>query len=144
MIYSDYETALNQQKIISRDWTKINNFTQDEFQCPCCGLENIDWEFLMTLDDIRELYGSAMIVNSGCRCPKHNKKIGGAKNSAHIATEDAPSYAADIRITNSNERYKLINASLAFGINRIMVYHNKNIVHLDGHPTLPQGVLCVY
>ena len=36
------------------------------------------------LDPLRELYGKPIIVNSGYRCIKLNKAIGGAKNSQHL------------------------------------------------------------
>lgn len=43
------------------------------------------------LDPLREAWGSPIHVNSGYRCEKLNKAIGGAKNSAHKY-----GYAADI------------------------------------------------
>lgn len=47
------------------------------------------------LDPLREEYGRPIVVTSGYRCEKLNKKIGGSKKSAHIYGR-----AADIRSSN--------------------------------------------
>lgn len=44
------------------------------------------------LDPLREDWGSAVIVNSGFRCEKLNKLVGGSPTSAHKL-----GYAADIK-----------------------------------------------
>lgn len=36
------------------------------------------------LDKMRELLGLPLIVNSGYRCPVHNKNVGGVSNSQHL------------------------------------------------------------
>ena len=55
-----------------------------ETSCKCgCGL-NVQPDFLVLLNKIRTDYGKPIIVLSGARCPTHNAKIGGAKNSSHI------------------------------------------------------------
>ena len=52
--------------------------------CKCkCGL-NITAKFMDKLNDVREDLGKPMIVLSGARCESHNKKVGGAKLSAHV------------------------------------------------------------
>lgn len=51
------------------------------------------------LNPLREKYGSPIVVNSGYRCHKLNKVVGGVKNSAHIDGR-----AADIRALNSCRR----------------------------------------
>ena len=54
------------------------------------------------LDPLREMYGKAITVNSGYRCPKLNAAVGGAKNSQHMKGE-----AADITAGNKTENKKL-------------------------------------
>lgn len=44
------------------------------------------------LDPLREAYGNPIVVDSGYRCPKLNKAVGGVSNSQHVTGE-----AADIR-----------------------------------------------
>ena len=54
------------------------------------------------LDPLREFWGSAIIVNSGSRCPILNKVIGGSKTSAHKT-----GWAVDIRPKNGKmEEFK--------------------------------------
>lgn len=38
---------------------------------------------MLTIDQLRSDFGSAITVSSGFRCAKHNKAIGGAKQSRH-------------------------------------------------------------
>lgn len=40
-------------------------------------------EFMTVLDELRDAWGSPIIVSSGYRCPKLNKAVGGASNSSH-------------------------------------------------------------
>ena len=69
-----------------------------EYQCSClhCGgsfppdLYDEDGElavvyetFFSAFDDIREMFGKAIKINSGFRCVKHNQDIGGEPNSVH-------------------------------------------------------------
>lgn len=46
-------------------------------------IDNIE-ELIVFLDDIREAWGSAIRVNSGYRCDKLNKLVGGSTTSAHL------------------------------------------------------------
>ena len=74
------------------DMTK--NFSRHEFACKCgCGLDNISAKLVLILQEVRDHFGLPIKVNSGLRCPKKNKKVGGAKNSQHLFGK-----AADIQI----------------------------------------------
>ena len=70
-------------------------FKEKELCCKCCGQlppfarENIEALVENVLDPLRERYGKPIIVNSGYRCPKHNKEVGGVKNSQHLKGEAA-------------------------------------------------------
>lgn len=54
------------------------------------------------LDPVRELWNSAIIVNSGYRCDALNKAVNGAKNSQHKYGK-----AADIRAKNKADNARL-------------------------------------
>ena len=75
-------------------------FKEKELCCKCCGQlppfarENIEALVENVLDPLRERYGKPIVVNSGYRCAKHNKEVGGVANSQHVKGE-----AADIRPT---------------------------------------------
>jgi uncharacterized protein YcbK (DUF882 family) len=75
------------------------HFTAEEFACSCgCGfgleIDDVAPELVCALEVLRLMCdGRPVRVNSGCRCPKHNRAIGGVRNSQHLRGT-----AADIRI----------------------------------------------
>ena len=81
-------------------------FKEKEFACKCCGQlpplarENVKALVREVLDPVREKLGKPVVVNSGYRCEKHNKDVGGVRNSQHLRGE-----AADIHCQD-NERLK--------------------------------------
>ena len=81
-------------------------FKEKEFACKCCGQlpplarENVKALVSEVLDPVREKLGMPIVVNSGYRCEKHNKDVGGVRNSQHLRGE-----AADIHCSD-NERLK--------------------------------------
>ena len=62
------------------------HFDSSEFRCKC-GCGQGDWlmapELVQALEELRELIGKPIIVNSAYRCPKHNAQVGGVANSYH-------------------------------------------------------------
>lgn len=79
----------------------MNYFSQEELRCPCCGECLLMEGFLDKLNAIREALGNPMIVNSCCRCIKHNLAVGGKGKSFHLInardiTGMSGSCAADI------------------------------------------------
>lgn len=94
-------------------------------------------EFLRVLTEVRIAADIPFKINSGYRTIKHNKKVGGSKDSAHTN-----GYAVDIVANTSATRFKIVQAALATGITRIGI--GKTYVHLDTDPTLPQGVMWDY
>jgi uncharacterized protein YcbK (DUF882 family) len=77
-----------------------DNFNLSEFQCKCgCEmpdevLENIK-ELACNLQYIREYLNEPLKLTNAYRCKKHNKAVGGVKNSQHILGN-----AADIQCKN--------------------------------------------
>lgn len=69
-------------------------FKRVEFACKCgCGYDPVDVDLLDVLMTVRESFGQPVTITSGCRCPEHNKRVGGAPKSQHIFGK-----AADIRV----------------------------------------------
>lgn len=75
-------------------------FRTKEFECKCgqCSMPsevqaNIEALVNNVLDPLREAYGKPIYVNSGYRCEKHNKAVGGVPKSQHMRGE-----AADISL----------------------------------------------
>ena len=74
-------------------------FKRKEFACRCgCGFDTVDATLLEVLTDLRDFIGEPIVINSGCRCAKHNSDEGGAKNSQHLYGK-----AADIRFQSSSK-----------------------------------------
>ena len=60
------------------------NFKVSEFACKCgCRFDKIDQRVMDMAQALRDELGVPVRVNSGCRCEKHNAKVGGVKNSKH-------------------------------------------------------------
>lgn len=75
---------------------RMSNCGSSGGQLPPFIRENMEALVQNVLDPLRERYGKPIIVNSGYRCPKHNREVGGATNSQHLKGE-----AADIRVQDS-------------------------------------------
>ena len=72
------------------------HFHASEFVCPCCGTGVVKPRLIELLEQLRAKIGDAPIhINSGYRCPKHNKEVGGVANSQHVFGN-----AADITVPN--------------------------------------------
>lgn len=60
-----------------------------DFLCPCCGqgADIVKPELITILNRVQTDYGRPFTITSGYRCGKHNRKVGGAPNSPHMAGE---------------------------------------------------------
>jgi len=94
-------------------------------------------DLVYKLEDMRQLLGFPMIINSGCRCTNHNRVEGGKPNSAHLTGE-----AADIKIVHSLDRHMFLEAARVVGIKRRGLANT--YVHVDISTTLPTPRLWLY
>jgi uncharacterized protein YcbK (DUF882 family) len=124
-------------------WKKSENkklgkyFTSDEFECPCgkCDIQQIDEGLIGKLDTTREKYGKAIRVNSGYRCPAHNKAIGGKENSSHMAGLAADITPVLITLDELDNLYEICyNVFDNIGDGRL-----KRFVHVDNREKKPTG-----
>jgi uncharacterized protein YcbK (DUF882 family) len=63
------------------------HFRETEFACKHCGKladTGIPQELIDVLEMVREHYNAPVTINSGYRCPTHNKEVGGVPNSQHL------------------------------------------------------------
>jgi len=91
-----------------------------EATCRCgCGLVP-QKAMLDKFDEIREAFGAPIIITSSARCEKHNKKIGGSKNSNHCK-----GLALDLKRTGDLEDF----------ITKNLDFFNIWIEHVDASPT---------
>jgi uncharacterized protein YcbK (DUF882 family) len=70
------------------------HFSRREFACKDgCGFDSVDPDLIDALEELREVVGRPVTINSGCRCWRHNADIGGSAQSLHLVGR-----AADIVI----------------------------------------------
>jgi len=102
------------------------NFNSKEFDSPDLMFSGnyISLKLIKILELIRVEIKQPITINSGYRTIKHNKFVGGTKNSSHLR-----GFAADIRITTDKQRFLFLAAAVKFGINRIGI--RKDFIHID-------------
>lgn len=122
--------SLNNTENLS--WDDIKYFKKSEFTCRCgCGTNNIDLNLVKILDKIREHFGAACTVISGCRCSKHNKEVGGVQGSRHVLGKASDIYIAGV---TSNKLLEYTKALVDEGTLRYTYTNNSNmsgVVHVD-------------
>lgn len=122
-------------------WAGIRYFNPRDFTCRCEGLcghpDVISRELVAKLDKIQDLIGIPVIVLSGTRCEKFNRKSGGRERSAHTV-KSGVSHAADIRCPDATFRFAFLNAALPL-FNRVGI--GKESIHVDDDPELPSNAV---
>jgi uncharacterized protein YcbK (DUF882 family) len=106
------------------------NFKSTEFDCKCkgyCSTTLIDKELVIYLQRIRNHFGKAVVINSGYRCSKHNKAVGGASASRHLKGS-----AADI-VVKGVKPLEVAKYCEAIGIKGIGLYDT--FCHIDTRTT---------
>lgn len=75
------------------------HFHNGEFACKCCGKVKVDSRLVAMLERLRaELGDDKIVITSGYRCPKHNKKVGGVvKSKKNKGSQHLYGKAADIK-----------------------------------------------
>jgi zinc D-Ala-D-Ala carboxypeptidase len=113
-------------------------FHPDEFKCPCgCGQNEMLSEFMDKLAAARFYANIPFVINSGFRCPSHNKAVGGTIYSSHMAGR-----AADINVPNSRARFKILESLVRAGFTRVGV--GENFIHVDDDPAKDPQVVWLY
>jgi len=112
-------------------------FKLKDFNCPCCGKNNMNKDVLSRLDIARYIAGVKFIISSGYRCVKHNKEVGGSKDSSHLI-----GVAVDIKCKKSYNRFRIIYGLILAGFTRIGI--GKNFIHADYNENKVQEVTWLY
>jgi len=107
------------------DFQLTENFNLKEFECPCCHTVLLHPLLVLKLQNLREKWGSALIINSGYRCEIHNREVGGVIRSLHKVGQ-----AADVRVPNAeHEKFRVM--ALGSGFTKVLCYGSKNFVHIQ-------------
>lgn len=103
-------------------------FKDSEFFCSCGNCDknhnDVNKFSLARLDEARHLAGIPFHINSSIRCNLNNELMGGRPKSAHLSGQ-----AFDVRVTNSSDRFTIIDAAIRAGFKRIGIA--KGFIHLD-------------
>lgn len=127
------QTRAKLNQTASMSWRDFPHFQRREFACRCgCGYDNENLKVVKILEDIRTHFGGKpVIVTSGCRCVKHNNKVGGIKGSKHLSGEACDFYIKGVSTQNLlNYTTKLMNQ----GKIKYTYTNNKNmkgVVHIN-------------
>ena len=104
------------------------HFSTWEFRCRCCNEAKVESKLVNALQELRFLVGKPILINSGYRCPKHNKAIGGAKNSQHILGTAADIVIPGLDVEQMFSYAKLIEPFEKGGIG---IYPDQKFIHVD-------------
>lgn len=106
----------------------MDYFPENPWSCRCgCGYDVIQPDLVARLNRARELAGVPFAITSACRCPKHNRAVGGHPNSGHVKGA-----AVDIRCDSVPTKLLILGALLEAGFRRIGIA--ANFVHADIMP----------
>jgi len=101
------------------------HFKDREFTCNCCGKGKVDPLLIAKLEVLRSLLGDKpIIITSGYRCEKHNRKVGGASGSQHLKGK-----AADIVVRGLKPYQVYYYADKVFANGGVGIY--KKHIHVD-------------
>lgn len=126
-------------------WLALRHFKSSEFDSkdkPGSAETGMEYDFMRALDSARGRARVPFVINSGFRTAKHNRAIGGRRNSAHTR-----GWAADIALapiakelgsTTAAARAFLVEVLQREGFNRLGLY--ATFVHVDMDPSLPPNV----
>jgi hypothetical protein len=80
-------------------------------------------KFMEMIEEAREIAGVPFVINSGYRCPEHNKAVGST------STNHTSGKAADIQATDGPTRGKILKGLYSAGFKRIGIA--KDFIHAD-------------
>ena len=104
-------------------------FRLEEFNCTQTNKNEMDHEFLVKLDELRERVGFPFVITSGYRDATHpaeaRKETPGTHNQG---------IAADIKVSNGFERMNIVHEAIKMGFS---IGVARTFVHVDDRKTTP-------
>jgi hypothetical protein len=136
-IQNELASIKEAERLELENWRWTADFRADEFACPCCGCNEMDMVFIQKLQQARSFANIPFNINSGWRCMKHNREVGGSDHSSHLL-----GVAADIQATTSRQRGLILPALYRAGFTRIGL--TKTFIHCDTDIHKEQNVTWFY
>jgi len=117
---------------------EIKSFTFDEMACRNCphcgGLSDMNEDFMMKLQQLRDACGFALPVNSGFRCLQKNKDCGGHPSSGHMDQNGQGAMASDLRVERDQARIVVMKAiEMGFSVG-VAQKGASRYIHVDTKP----------
>ena len=102
----------------------------------------MDPSFLRLLDEARDCAGIPFKITSGFRTVDYNRSLidrgyPASRNSSHLL-----GLAADISVTNSQQRFIIIDALMEVGFSRLGI--GSNFIHCDIDEMKPDNLIWTY
>mgnify|MGYP001262393033 FL=1 len=110
-------------------------FTVEEFACSETGENDIRWDFVSALDDLRGVCGFPFSITSGFRSHRHSIEAAKEKPGQHTLGN-----AADIAVSNGAERYAIVSNAIKLGFKGIGIA--RTFIHVDTRES--EGVIWTY
>ena len=107
-------------------------FRLEEFNCTHTNRNEMDHEFLVKLDLLRENCGFPFRITSGWRDATHPAE---ARKAEPGTGTHCQGIAADIAVSNGFERMNIVHEALKLGFGGIGV--SKSFIHIDDRKTTP-------
>jgi uncharacterized protein YcbK (DUF882 family) len=105
------------------------NFNRSEFTCQCgCGFDVVDIDNLKIVQMVRDHFGKPVVINSGCRCKKHNQNVNGSKDSWHMKAG-----ATDIAVLDTTPEDVAFYVNSKYPDSLGIIIHD-TFVHIDRRP----------
>lgn len=114
------------------------NFSCYELQCKGCRRSyckhsdpvcNLTDRSLDKLQKLRDIIGVPLTITSACRCKEHNEMVGGKPGSKHIASNEEPSCAFDIKLPDGFSSDAMSDYAWQAGFRGIGLY--STFIHVD-------------
>jgi uncharacterized protein YcbK (DUF882 family) len=107
-------------------------FRLEEFNCTHTNRNEMDHEFLLKLDELREKVGFPFRITSGYRDATHPAE---ARKAEPGTGYHCQGLAADIAVSNGFERMNIVHEALKLGFGGIGVA--RTFIHVDDRKTTP-------
>lgn len=118
--------------------TKLNRFlNSNEMDCKCdysdCQYTYIEESTAFAFHQVRTFIGRSLSINSGYRCEKHNKDVGGVEASKHLI-----GHAVDIRIPeeflDDEDRLDYLIEMCETFFDTVILYIGRRFIHCHMEP----------
>ena len=125
----------------------FNTKSDPKMCCSHCGKADFNLSFIRRLNCFRFLFGRAVVITSGYRCPERQQEIiaeavaRGDKKPPPPESSHVSSYGVDVQCNSSGQRQQMITAAQNAGFHRIGIYNSH--LHLDSDPRKVAGVFWV-